>query len=473
MHSRARPARAVASSASGGVPPARVAAPPAGRRTMLSWLVLAMFLVLVVMFIPPDLADPGGKARDAFGAPDPMMRAIKLAVLAVSAGILAGRMGLLVAMARTLNAFFLAILALIPISILWSIDPGATQARFVSLMTGILVAFAIAVADSNPRRLQAAVRPVLTAFLIGSLVIGLFSPDMVLEKGNDISLKDAWHGLASQKNEFGQIASFGVLFWLHAWLTREGSRPRALLGVGLGLTCIWLSRSSTSLLATVLAVGIILLQQRPPPALRRYMPYLITAFTGLSLLYALAVLNLVPGLGLLLEPFAALSGKDLTFSNRVVIWDIIKEHIQLAPLFGSGYGAYWVGAVPTSPSYVFLARAGLYPTQSHNGFLEITNDLGFVGLACLLGYLIMYVRQCLRLARFDRAEAALYVAIVLQQVVVNLSEACWISSRSVSSIVMSIATVTLARSLYEHRKQQRLARYAAGAAARATAGGSA
>jgi len=418
-----------------------------------------MFAVLVMMFIPPDLADPGAAARDAnFGAPDPVQRLIKLAVLVISAAILAGRMGLTLALSRTVNRFFLALLVLIPLSILWSIDPGATQARFISLLTGILVAFAVGVADSNPRRLQAAVRPVVTVFLIGSLLVGALAPEMVLEKGTDISLRDAWHGLASQKNEFGQIASFGVIFWLHAWLTREGVRLRSLLCLGMALSCIYLSRSSTSLLATILAVGVILLQQRPPPAMRRYMPYLIAAFTGLSLLYALAVLNLVPGLGLLLEPFAALSGKDLTFSNRVVIWDLIKEHIQLAPVLGSGYGAYWVGPVPTSPSYVFLARAGLYPTQSHNGFLEITNDLGFVGLACLVGYLIVYVRQCLQLARFDRAEAALYVAIVFQQVVVNLSEACWISSRSVSSIVMSIATVTLARSLYEHRKQQRLAR---------------
>ena len=472
MHSRARPARAVASGVAGGVPPARVAAPPAGRRNMFSWLVLAMFAVLVVMFIPPDLADPGAAARDAnFGAPDPLQRAMKLAVLAISFGIIAGRMGLMMKLARTVNGFFVVILVLIPASILWSIDPGATQARFVSLMTGMLLAFAIAVADSNPQRLQAAVRPVLTAFLLGSVMVGMLSPDMVLEKGNDISLRDAWHGLASQKNEFGQVASFGVIFWLNAWLTREGSRLRALAGVVLGLTCIYLSRSSTSLLATVLAVGVVLLMQRPPPALRRYMPYLIGGFTALALLYALAVLNLVPGLGLLLEPFAALSGKDLTFSNRVIIWDIIKEHIQLAPLLGTGYGAYWVGPFPTSPSYVFIARAGLYPTQSHNGFLEITNDLGFVGLACLVGYLIVYVRQCLQLARFDRAEAALYVAIVFQQVVVNLSEACWISSRSISSIVLSIATVTLARTLYEHRKQQRLARHAAGAAPRATAGG--
>ena len=60
---------------------------------MFSWLVLAMFLVLVVMFIPPDLADPGGKARDAFGAPDPLQRAIKLAVLAMSAASSPGGSG--------------------------------------------------------------------------------------------------------------------------------------------------------------------------------------------------------------------------------------------------------------------------------------------------------------------------------------------------------------------------------------------
>ena len=128
-------------------------------------------------------------------------------------------------MARTLNAFFLAILALIPISILWSIDPGATQARFVSLMTGR----ARGVRDRGGRLQPAAPagRRASGADRLPAsvpLVIGLLFPDMVLEKGNDISLKDAWHGLASQKNEFGQIASFGVIFWLHAWLTREGSR---------------------------------------------------------------------------------------------------------------------------------------------------------------------------------------------------------------------------------------------------------
>jgi O-antigen ligase len=285
------------------------------------------------------------------------------------------------------------------------------------------------------------------------LVVGFLWPDLVLEKGNDISLKDAWHGLASQKNEFGQLASFGVIVWLHAFLTRELKLIYVLIGGSIAALCLFFSRSSTSILATAFAVVMLLLLQRPPPALRRYMPYLVATFAGLLMTYALAVLNLVPGLGLLLEPFTAITGKDMTFSNRVLIWQIVKEHIQLSPILGSGYGAYWVGPFPTSPSYVFLTRIWVYPTQSHNGFLEIANDLGFVGVIFLLGYLIVYVKQCLKVLKFDRAQAALYIAIMFQQSLINLSEACWISPRSASSYIMILATIGLARTLLDQRLQ--------------------
>jgi O-antigen ligase len=182
------------------------------------------------------------------------------------------------------------------------------------------------------------------------------------------------------------------------------------------------------------------------------MPYIVGIFTVVALTYAVAVLNIVPGLGILLKPFTLISGKDFTFSNRVLIWDIVKEHIKLSPILGSGYGAYWVGAVPTSPSYVFLSRMYIYPTQSHNGFLEITNDLGFVGLFCLLAYLIAYIRQSLLLMRFDRPQAALYIAVMFQQVFINLSEACWFTARSFSSNVLILVTLGLGRALLERRR---------------------
>src|SRR5258707_7592167 len=93
-----------------------------------------------------------------------------------------------------------------------------------------------------------------------------------------------------------------------------------------------------------------------PSGLRRYMPYIVSTFAVLVVVYALAVLNLIPGTSMLLDPIAEVSGKDMTFSNRAVIWDIIKEHIQLAPMLGSGYGAALARPLPSSASYTLLGR---------------------------------------------------------------------------------------------------------------------
>lgn len=419
---------------------------------LLSWIAFCMFVTLIVFFIPPDLASTDTVDKD-FGAPNATLRNIKFLLMGISVCIIATRLRLSISLLKSVNSLFVCYLVLIPLSILWSIEPGATLARYVSLMTVVLACLAICLVGWQRLRFQQVARPILTLFLSASLVIGILHPELVIEKGNDISLKDAWHGLASQKNEFGQLASFGVIFWVHAWLARESKLAFALIGGGAAAACVYFSRSSTALLATAFAVCMLLLLQRHPPGLRRYTPYMVGIFTALVLTYAIAALNIVPGLGLLLEPFTLLSGKDMTFSNRATIWEIIKEHIRLSPILGSGYGAYWVGPVPTSPSYVFLSRMWIYPTQSHNGFLEVTNDLGFVGLLCLLGYLIGYIRQSIGLMRVDRAQAALFIAIIFQQVIINLSEACWITARSASSNILIFATLALGRSVLDARRQ--------------------
>jgi O-antigen ligase len=193
-----------------------------------------------------------------------------------------------------------------------------------------------------------------------------------------------------------------------------------------------------------------------PSNLRRFMPYIVSTFAILVVVYALAVLNIIPGSHLLLDPIAELTGKDMTFSNRAVIWDIIKEHVQLAPVLGSGYGAYWTGPLPSSPSYVFLTRMGnFYPTQSHNGYLEIVNDLGFVGLICLLGYLVFWVYQSLQLMKFDRGQAMLFLALFFQQAITNLSESTWLAINSAFAIaVATLATFALSRALLEQRLRE-------------------
>ena len=382
---------------------------------------------------------------------DPVARAVKLGLLVLSLGLVLWRAKLAWLVARQLNPFFLAFLALVPFSVLWSIEPTATTARFVSILSIVLVSMAFTLTGWHRARFQNVVRPILTLILIGSLIAGIVAPGIAIETG-DGPLKNAWRGLLSQKNQLGMMASFGLILWLHAWINREVRWWKALLGAAVSGACVLLSRSSTALLATTLTTLFLGLIMVAPANLRRYMPYMVSAFALLVVVYALAVLNIIPGFSVLLEPIAAMTGKDLTFSSRDQIWAIIKEHIEYSPFLGTGYGAYWIGAFQSSPSYAFVTRLYYYPTQSHNGYLEITNDLGLVGLVCLLGYLLYWVRQSLRLMTHDRRQATLFLALFFQQAITNLSESTWLAiNSSFAFVVCTLATCSLARALLEQR----------------------
>jgi exopolysaccharide production protein ExoQ len=420
----------------------------------------AMVWLLIIYLVIPNSYWTGDAPSDTateMARVSVVARAIKIGLIAISSLVVLWRSSLAVLLVRTLNPFFLIFLGLVPLSILWSIDQAATSARYVSILSIVLTSFAFVLVGWHRARFQNVVRPVVTLLLAASLVFGILHPELAIEAGETGSLKNSWHGLASQKNQFGELASFGVLFWLHASLFKEAKWQITLPCSGIAWTCVLLSRSSTSLLASALSTVFMLLMVSVPVNLRRYMPYFIGSFALIVMTYALAVLNLIPGIGVILEPIALLTGKDLTFSGRGAIWDIIKEHIQTVPWLGSGYGAYWTGTSLASPSYgIFMAKMYFYPSEAHNGYLEMVNDLGFVGLACLLCYLLVWVRQSLRLLKVDRAQAALFLAIFFQQAVTNLSESTWLAINSAFAIaVVTLATFAMARALLDQRLTQR------------------
>jgi exopolysaccharide production protein ExoQ len=199
---------------------------------------------------------------------------------------------------------------------------------------------------------------------------------------------------------------------------------------------------------------------RSGPAMRRYRKYIVTAFAIFATLYALATMQVVPGLQTaLLGPVVAFTGKTLTFSGRTEIWQILARSIARHPILGSGYGAYWgAGPVPSSPSYEFILSSwGSWPSEGHNGYYDVTNDLGFVGLLCLVGYMFLYLRQSIELLRVDRAQGTLLLALLFQQTLLNLSESTWLDLDNFSFTIMTAATVALARALVEQRRATRAA----------------
>jgi O-antigen ligase len=446
------------------VPPERIRDRGLGILTAL--LAAALILYLTV---PDDIFTPDNQkiGAAAMAQANPVGRTIKFGLLAAGLAVILARLVAARSLLRHLNRFLLMFLVLVPASYVWSISPSATLARFVSIMSIVSVCTAFCLVGWHPRRFQNVLRPVITLILAASVLMYLTNPEIAIEHGEG-TLKDAWRGICSQKNLFGMISSMGVIFWVHAVLTREVGLIRGLAGAALAFTCVVYSRSSASLLATMLSCIVLLLCLNMPRPLRRYMPYMVGGFVMLVLLYALTILRLVPGLDILLVPVTHLTGKDTTFSNRSEIWAIIQQHVQLSPLLGSGYGAYWTGPVPTSPSFIFLQLMWFYPTESHNGYLEITNDLGFLGLTVLLGYLIQFTRDSIDVMRVQRAQGALFLGLFFQQAIMNLSESCWLEINSGPILpVMILATFALARTLQQQRRTERAVAAAAASAAAA------
>ncbi|MHB8729939.1 MAG: O-antigen ligase family protein [Sulfuricaulis sp.] len=419
-----------------------------------SLLLGGMMWVLIVLMIVPEGFNY--QVLETAGAPssgDAISRLLWLGLLTLSIVIIFWRAGLAWLLARMLNPFLLLFVALAVASVAWSIDPSLSIRRLVRLGTIVLACITFVLMGWHARRYQNVVRPILTIMLLGSIFFGLAFPILAIHQETSAELLGAWHGLANHKNSLGAIACFALIFWFHAWLTREVRLLSALAGGAIAVTCLVLSRSSTSLAATVVVMVFMLVLLRSPQGLRPYMPYLVSMLVAILLLYALAILNLIPGRGALMAPIAALTGKDMSFTGRTEIWAIISDHIRYHPFLGTGYGAFWTPKpVAGMDSYEFIWRMGsFYPGSAHNGYLDIVNDLGWVGLICLVAYIITYIRQSLQLLDIDRNQAALYLALFFQQAITNLSETHWFSVLSVDFVIMTLATTALARGLLEYR----------------------
>jgi len=410
--------------------------------------------VLVVLMIVPEGFDYESLATtSAPSSGGAISRMLWLGLLALSAIIILGRSGLAWLLARMVNPFLPLFVALAVASVAWSIDPSLSLRRLIRMGTIVLACAAFVLMGWHARRFQNVVRPVLTVVLLASIVFGLIFPSLAIHQQTSAELIGAWRGLANHKNGLGALSCIALIFWFHAWLTREVKLLPALAGGAVAAACLVLSRSSTSLAATVFVMVFLVALLRSPHGLRPYVPYLVAMLIATFLIYALAILNLIPGQGTLMAPITAFTGRDMSLTGRTEIWAVLSEHIRYRPFLGTGYAAYWTaGPVAGTESYAFVWRMGsFYPGSAHNGYLEIVNDLGWTGLVCLIAYIIMYARQSLQLLGIDRNQGALYLALLFQQVITNLSETHWFSVLSVDFVIMTLATMALARGLLEHR----------------------
>jgi O-antigen ligase len=75
--------------------------------------------------------------------------------------------------------------------------------------------------------------------------------------------------------------------------------------------------------------------------------------------------------------------KDLTLTGRTDFWPIIIDKINQHPVFGYGMAGFWQPwrGAENPGSGIIVAKTQFQPMHSHNGFLDLALDLGWLGLS--------------------------------------------------------------------------------------------
>ncbi|MEB0138468.1 MULTISPECIES: O-antigen ligase family protein [unclassified Undibacterium] len=320
---------------------------------------------------------------------------------------------------RAINPFLLLVLLWCLLSSLWSPLAGVSFKRAIQLYGIVLIGLSIQLAPQPLHLIVTALLRVLMGMLLLSLVMALAFPSI----GIDYELGNAWRGALSQKNELGQVAAMALLLWqVKACMERIDSK---FLGAALLFSFFMLimSKSSTSLLIALSTSAVFHLFRKRRLSSDYSLTRILLSLLCLILLMLYAFYlqeSRFPTWPEVSAPIASLFGKGSDLTGRTDIWNLVWLEIHRHWVIGLGYGAFWLG--PDSLSQYVISALNWIPLQSHNGYLDILNEQGLIGLGGTVLVLLTQARQLAIMAHGDRLQAAFWSAMLLVVVVTNFTE---------------------------------------------------
>jgi len=378
--------------ARGGGWPLRLSARVADRLSFWSCVVVLLIYSQgwVMLFTGPQ-GDPGNSD---------MIRNLTTPAYAISL-VLAFTAGWRTLRAIVCSPLLWALLGLVFLSMLWSVDPSTTVRRAIAVLLTSIAGLVIASRYDWPR-LTAVVAATFAILAVASFIAGAFVPSY----GRMTTLfPGAWQGLWNEKNALGDRMTMGFLVLVAAAILNPRQRRMWLGFAGLALFLVIMSTSKTSLVALslgMMAVGFIYVVRRGPAYA---VAATFIAVTALVLLGFAIVYDT--------EVFFKLLGKDATLTGRTAIWGAVLHEIYLRPWTGYGYGAVWSDDSVWSTLAWIKHIAKFRPYHSHESWLNIWLDLGYVGLGLWAAYYVeTWSRAILAAYRNPGAYFALPILVV-------------------------------------------------------------
>lgn len=397
------------------------------RADLWDWLAFGLLVLSLIMYSQGWILPIFGAKLDPSSSG--LIRNAYLPIYAAAIVVLAMRPWEAVA-ALTRQPFLLLLLAVAGLSILWSIDPGATMRRLIALYATTLTGVVLAVRF----RWATMAEIIATAFAlmtVASFVAGAFLP---FGKMTEL-FPGAWRGIWMEKNALGGNMAFAFgIFGAAALMVPKRAWLWALFAV-MAVALVLLSTSKTSLVSLILAgaaLGFVWVCQRGPVS--------ATAATWAAVMGAglLAAFLLFAA-----DVFLGLLGKDATLTGRTQVWSAAMRQIELKPWTGYGYAAVWDDKSGWGPLAWITKEAGFKATHAHNSWLEQWLGMGLGGLIAW-GLFYLQTLGATIIAVFREKGAFLALPFLVIYSLVSLTESIAVSYNDVRWAILVALAVKLA-----------------------------
>jgi O-antigen ligase len=318
----------------------------------------------------------------------------------------------------------LVYLAFAGASVLWSFRPELSFIRFTQqamILTTIILPAMLAVRTADT------MRSLFLCFAFGSIL------NVLLLHGSQLYINGmpvGYQGYLEGKNALGQFAAVAVLLAFHEMLYSGLRRALGIIIVVIAGILLFLSNSKASIgfafLAPFLAGFTLMIRKR----------------MGIS---PMIVLLIIITLSVYFrDKVSWFLFHDLTFTGRTLIWDFAVDEIRRNPVLGWGYQSFWLVGLD-APSIVEAPGWVKGMPNAHNGYLDTMLEMGLVGFACLVTFIMATLHAIGRLADRDPARAWLMLSLAIFIIFHNLLESTWMHGGDLLWVVFAFVAAELGR----------------------------
>ncbi|EKU98631.1 lipid A core-O-antigen ligase-like enyme [Leptolyngbya sp. PCC 7375] len=245
----------------------------------------------------------------------------------------------------------------------------------------------------------------------------------------------AWRGVFTHKNGAGKmmVLACGVMYTMFNEVKDKRLKWLYIIGLFLSLQMINKTGSGGALLNSVFILTIVTVLQVFKTETRKLLLSLIFLISGAIFVSVAYVPLMTFALGLI--------GKDATLTGRTDIWEYIYTMIGHRPALGYGVGGFWHGTA--GPSLYIWQRAGWRVPDAHQGFLDMTLQIGIIGTT--LVSLVLWQTLLRGLARtrlFKTWVSSWPAAYTLYIVLINLAESSLLAPNSIFWILICSMSFT-------------------------------